>query len=122
MTKSFPTDTLGQADTVLKAYRRNRSSLKLGTQDQEMFATSIPHIESTNEQIETLEMQLKDLRNHRDDDMFSLWGMIKCARSTIKGIFGDDSTQYKLVGGTRLSERKSNTRKAAEPGAIGSPR
>ncbi len=32
-----------------------------------------------------------------------------------QGIFGDDSTQYKLVGGTRLSERKSNTRKAAEP-------
>ena len=111
MRKTFPADTLGQADSVLKAYREIDPSLKLGTQDQAVFAASITHIESTNEQIETLEMQLKNLRIRRDDEMFTLWGVIKCARSTIKGIFGDDSAEYKLVGGTRLSERKHSTRK-----------
>ncbi len=38
-----------------------------------MFAASITHIASTNEQIETLEMQLKKLRIRRDDEMFTLW-------------------------------------------------
>ncbi len=35
MKRTFPSDTLGQADSVLKAYREIDPSLKLGTQDQE---------------------------------------------------------------------------------------
>jgi len=30
----------------------------------------------------------------------------------MKAIYGDDSSQYEMIGGTRLSERKSPARKA----------
>ncbi len=30
----------------------------------------------------------------------------------VKAIYGDDSSQYEMVGGTRLSERKTYARKA----------
>lgn len=33
-------------------------------------------------------------------------------RSGVKGNYGDDSTQYEFVGGTRMSERKTRARKA----------
>jgi hypothetical protein len=36
---------------------------------------------------------------------------VKRVRSAIKGVYGDDSTQYEMVGGTRMSERKPRTRK-----------
>ncbi len=84
MTRTFPTDTLLARRMVLKAYRQTDPSLKLGTQDQEVFAASTPIIQNRRMSRLRLEMQLKDLRNQCDDDMFS-WGMIKCARSTIKG-------------------------------------
>ena len=34
-------------------------------------------------------------------------------RSAMRGVFGPDSTQYEQAGGTRHSERKRPTRKAA---------
>ena len=34
-------------------------------------------------------------------------------RSAMRGVFGPDSTQYEQAGGTRRSERKRPTRKAA---------
>jgi hypothetical protein len=44
--------------------------------------------------------------------MKSLWYKVKHARNSIKGSFGDGSPQYKMVGGTRLSERKPTRRKS----------
>ncbi|MCI5121558.1 MAG: hypothetical protein D3908_10285, partial [Candidatus Electrothrix sp. AUS4] len=35
-------------------------------------------------------------------------------RSAVKGIFGADSAEYDMVGGTRTSERKRPARKAEE--------
>jgi hypothetical protein len=36
---------------------------------------------------------------------------MKRIRSVIKGTYGDDSSQYELVGGTRLSDRKPYRRR-----------
>ena len=51
-------------------------------------------------------------RPYTQGQMKSLWDKTKRARNSIKGSFGDDSPQYKMVGGTRLSERKSTRRKS----------
>jgi hypothetical protein len=40
-----------------------------------------------------------------------MWGKVKRARAGVKANFGDNSSQYEMVGGTRLSERKPRTRK-----------
>ncbi|MFL5804145.1 MAG: hypothetical protein ACJ8CR_20665 [Roseiflexaceae bacterium] len=88
-------------------------SLKLGTQDQSVLATNIAQAQSTTAQIHILELQLVNLRNQRDEQLGAIWEMVKRARATIKGFYGDDSSEYELVGGKRLSERKKTTRKAA---------
>jgi hypothetical protein len=35
-----------------------------------------------------------------------MWDALKRVRATVKGVYGDDSSEYDLVGGTRLSERR----------------
>lgn len=40
-----------------------------------------------------------------------LWESIKRMRTSIKGLYGDDSSEYKLVGGTRRNEYKRTPRK-----------
>jgi len=64
-------------------------------------------------QITSLEIQLIDLRNQRDDLNAGIWDTVKRVRAGVKAIYGDDSSQYEMVGGTRLSERKAPVRRAA---------
>lgn len=68
------------------------------TQDQEIV-------------IAELEAQLKNLKNQMADSYDDLWQTVKRVRSAVKGIYGDDSSEYEMVGGTRLSERKRPSRK-----------
>jgi hypothetical protein len=59
----------------------------------------------------TLEAQLTNLRNQRDTLYTELWDKLKRVRNGVKANYGDDSSQYEMVGGTRRSERKAPTRK-----------
>ena len=62
----------------------------------------------------TLDAQLTDVRNKRDELTAKIWDEVKRVRSTVKGLYGDDSSQYEMVGGTRVSERKTPVRKASK--------
>ena len=66
--------------------------------------------------MDTLGIQLTNLRNQRNDLFVSIWDKVKRVRNGVKANYGDDSSQYEMVGGTRLSERKSPTRKASTTG------
>ena len=63
-------------------------------------------------EISRLETLLMDKRNQRQDVYYGTWEKVKRVRAGIKANYGDDSSEYELVGGTRLSERKSPTRRA----------
>lgn len=65
-------------------------------------------------QIAALEAQLADKRTQRDAQFKAMWDKVKRVRNSIKGSFGDDASQYKLVGGIRLSNRKPARRRSAE--------
>jgi hypothetical protein len=41
----------------------------------------------------------------------ALWDCVKRLRATVKGVYSDDSSEYDLVGGTRLSDRKRTARR-----------
>ncbi|HJZ47095.1 MAG TPA: hypothetical protein VKE41_08005 [Roseiflexaceae bacterium] len=56
---------------------------------------------------------MTDLRNKRDERLIRIWDVVKRARATVKGAYGDDSSEYELVGGTRVSERKRAGRRQA---------
>lgn len=111
-TKNFPTDTFEQATMVLAACKQIDPTLNVGNASLAAFGTQLDQAESIQAQIAELELQLIDLRVRRDDQLAAIWEVVKRARATIKGIYGDDSSQYEMMGGTRMSERKKNQRRA----------
>ena len=58
------------------------------------------------QQFTAAEITLSKLRNDRVAAQKQLRDSRKRILSTIKGIYGDDSNEYEMVGGTRMSERK----------------
>jgi hypothetical protein len=48
----------------------------------------------------------------RVDEAFAAgWKLIVRMRSGVKAIYGGDSSEYEMAGGTRLSERKSRSKR-----------
>jgi len=82
-------------------------------QTQAEFTNALAQTQAIQSQINGLELQLTDLRNKRDERLTGIWETVKRVRATVKGMYGDDSSEYELVGGTRMSERKKAARKKA---------
>jgi hypothetical protein len=110
--KLYPTDVLEQAQSVLAAWNQIDSKVAFGALTNAAFTADITQASQLVTQMNTLEAQLTDLRNKRDAANQELWDKVKRVRNGVKANYGDDSSQYEMVGGTRLSERKSPTRKA----------
>jgi hypothetical protein len=110
--KPYPTDVLEQAQSVNNAWNQINSELAFGDLNISALAGDISQSGPLQSQLDSLETQLTNVRNQRDALNQSLWDKVKRVRASIKGIYGDDSSEYEMVGGTRLSERKSPTRKA----------
>ena len=55
--------------------------------------------------------EVSTMRNKRDALNLNVWDKVKRVRAGVKAIYGDDSSQYQMVGGTRMSDRKSPTRR-----------
>ena len=110
--KLYPTDTLEQARKILTAWDLIEPALKIGTLASESIAADLALVKEMQEKIIHLQKELLVIRGQRDATNIGLWNKVKRARSGIKGIYGDDSTQYELAGGTRKSERKKPRRKS----------
>jgi hypothetical protein len=111
--KSFPPDTLDQAGMVLAACKQIDPTLKAGSLTQDAFGDLINRTQAIQGHINDLELQLMNLRNRRDAQTASIWDIVKRVRATVKGMYGDDSSEYELVGGTRMSDRRKTSRRAA---------
>lgn len=111
--KGFPADILAQATEILAACQQIDPELRAGPLTQAALADAMTEARHFQSEITRLEMQLSDLRNKRDERLCQMWDAVKRVRATVKGIYGDDSSQYDLVGGKRLSERKRPVRRSA---------
>lgn len=109
--KPYPTDILAQASDVLAACRHIDPNMKTGALTQAEFADELAQTQVMQSQIQALELQLTALRNKRDERLARTWDTLKRVRATIKGTYGDDSSEYELVGGTRMSEKRRRARK-----------
>ena len=109
--KLYPTDTLEQARDILTAWNIIDPMLKIGTLTSEAIESDLATVISLQDKILWLQNELSSLRHERDRACINTWDKVKRARSGIKGLYGDDSTEYEMAGGTRLSERKKPRRK-----------
>ena len=109
--KGYPADVLAQATEILAACKQIDPEMRAGPLTQAALADSLKEARHTQSDIAALEMQLADLRNKRDERLVQIWDAIKRVRATVKGVYGDDSSEYELMGGTRLSERRRPVRR-----------
>ena len=111
MSTKFPKNLLTQAQAVLGGWDQFSPVPNFGPLTIAEFSNEMKELSVLDVQIAGLEALLADKRNQRESMAVSLWDKVKRVRNAIKGIFGDDSSQYEMVGGIRLSERKPRTRK-----------
>ncbi len=114
--KLYPTDVLEQAQSISTAWSQINEELIFGELTLSALTGGLADATAIQVQLDGLETQLTNLRNQRDEGLVSIWDKVKRVRASIKGIYGDDSSQYEMVGGTRLSERKAPMRKASTTG------
>ncbi len=105
--KNYPTDVLEQANNVLTAISQIDEEMSFGNVNHAMLTADVAQINPVLGQIVQLETQLTDLRNQRDAISQNMWDKIKRIRMGVKANYGDDSSEYEMVGGTRLSDRKA---------------
>jgi hypothetical protein len=74
----------------------------------------VDQIHDVELQIKNLKVQIVSLQNKRESLCVSAWDKVKRIRFGVKALYGDDSSEYEMVGGTRLSDRKPWTRRQAQ--------
>ena len=109
----YPFDVIEQAKDVTQGWKTFDAAFKVGELTCAALEEDVNNALGQQNQIDALEKQLTDLRNQRDGDNAAMWEKVKRVRSAVKGIYGDDSSQYELVGGTRMSDKKKPAKKAA---------
>ncbi|MGC1378828.1 MAG: hypothetical protein WA821_21530 [Anaerolineales bacterium] len=107
-----PFDTVEQAKDVVQGWKAFDENFKVGDLTCAALEAEVNKAIAQQDKIDALEKQAIDERNERDTDNGELWEKVKRVRNTVKGLFGDDSSQYQLVGGTRLSDKKKPAKKA----------
>jgi hypothetical protein len=112
--KRFPSNVQTQAEGIRAAWNHINTPMTIGDLDFLAFNTAIEKAGALEGEVNDLRTLLIDRLNQRNDAYASLWDSVKRVRSGVKGIYGDDSSQYELVGGTRASERKPRARRVSE--------
>ena len=112
LTGSIP-KLLQEAHAVKQALEEIGEGLPAGISASEM-SDRITALEDIIRQLDTLNADITRLIDSKGDVAERVSDYIVQARSAIKGIFGADSYEYDMVGGTRKSERKKPKRKAGE--------
>lgn len=107
--KRFPTDIIDQIESALEAWKHIDANLTIGTLSRADLQANLERCRQVKTQLDAIETQLIDLRNQREKIFNDSWDMLKRLKSAVKGIYGDDSSQYEMIGGTRMSERKKST-------------
>jgi hypothetical protein len=110
--KFFPPNVLALAQEVLVGWAQVSATLVFGAVTPAALTADITAAGTLEAEISKLEIQLADKRNQRALVYNAMWDKIKRIRAGVKANYGDDSQQFEMVGGTRISERKSPTRKS----------
>jgi len=104
--RNYPTDIVEHIRAIVEAWKEIDPELQIGTLTLPELEAEMTQAGAIYTQLDSLEVQLIDLRNRRDAIGASLWDKAKRIRTGVKSIFGDDSSEYEMMGGTRISERK----------------
>ena|SRR5215207_206733 len=108
--KSIPLNLTEQAASIQDAWGRIDAKMTLGKVSLTSLMTDIETLRGIESDLVSLENQMIALREQRDVQRQATWDKVKGVRSMVKVVYGDDSLEYELMGGTRRSERKYTRR------------
>jgi hypothetical protein len=111
--RNYPTNILAQARALADALKTIDPDFQVAELTNAALETDLEKTAAIQSNLNSLEIQITNQRNQRDAAYGELWQKVKRMRAGVKAIYGDDSSQYEMAGGTRLSERKTRTRKKA---------
>jgi hypothetical protein len=111
--RNYPLTVLAQARTLAGAIKTIDPALQIGELTNAALEADLERSIVIQHTLSELEIQLIEQRNRRDELYGEIWKKVKRLRAGVKGIYGDDSSEYEMAGGTRLSERKPRSRKKA---------
>jgi hypothetical protein len=115
MSKSVP-KLLQEANEIKKALEKIGTGLPDGLTAADM-ETKMTALEDVVDALDENNAERTRLVDRKAEQAKHLSDHIVQVRSAVKGIFGANSEEYDMVGGTRTSERKRHGRKGEEPGA-----
>jgi hypothetical protein len=108
--KFYPPDVVEQANDVLVGWAQVNPTLAFGALNAQALEVDVDAAAPIETEISRLEKLLADKRDQRDVLYVSMWDKVKRVRAGVKANYGDDSQQYEMVGGKRISEWKSRRR------------
>lgn len=111
--RHYPLTVLAQAKDLVSAIHNIDPALQIGELTNAALEADLEQSSVIQQTLHSLEIQLTDQRNQRDALYGEIWKKVKRLRAAVKAIYGDDSSEYEMAGGTRLSERKPRSRKKA---------
>ncbi len=91
--KPFPTNVVEQAQSVLDAWNQINTEMTFGDLTAAMLSNDITQISPLEGEIMSLETQLTNLRNQRDDLYLAMWDKVKRVRAGVKANYGDDNAR-----------------------------
>jgi hypothetical protein len=112
--KLYPINVLSRANRIVTAWNQLGMSATIGNLTYRVFTADITQAGIIEARIREVELQLNTLRNERDALYLSLWDKVKRVYAGVQANYGDDSTQYEMVGRTPISKRKHRSRKLAQ--------
>lgn len=113
--KPYPPDVLKQARRVLDALGQIDNQISIDPFNAGKLTENLKLAEDIHMQLINLANRMTDLRNQRDGVHQAIWDQVKRVRAAVRGIYGDDSSEYEMAGGTPISEKKSPRRKIPSP-------
>lgn len=107
--KHAPHKVIRQGQTSLQAWKQIDPSLNFLNLSVDSLQADLDEADQLWTELLALKAQVIDVRNRFKAVSLRIWEKLKRLRAGIRGRYGDDSIQYKLIGGTRKSERKPYT-------------
>ena len=101
-----PADTAEHASVIEQAWPEIGADVTLGGVIRDEFLAQQAKLQVATGDIISLQVRLTDARNQYKLERHELWELVKRVRGGTKAQYGDDSSEYEMVGGARLGERK----------------
>lgn len=103
-------DVLTDANRIVDTWNAN-TDFTLGSITLAKFTEARDALAAADAEVESKRTELAALLNARDERHAVMQDLVTRMRAGFKAVYGPDSTQYEQAGGTRRSERASNSRK-----------